>query len=476
MSGRRQNRVPEGSPRASQIYRRLYSRRQILKAGALGTAGLMIGACGGEETPGTTAAPSTTAAPATTAARRTVPVLFDYGYAGIPGSMGQFWDEVTTRAAAEGIDVEGTEVALEDLAIRIEAAHAAEAGPSIETFYPNYSTFEFLEQGAIQPLDPLVGGDAEIDHWLFESQPFGGLHYNAPLLAEISMLVANREIFNNAGVDLPDRFASWEDMIAALQKIKSAGDVPVIIGSSDGFNSEKWVMASEMGFLDRTTDLTEWNLGLRNIDEPLASGWIDNIAQLRADKLINDDADKITEHQALERFTAGEAGMMMLYPGAVFALEEDRFDVVGYWKGPGAASAPLAVGGSGMVVTSFAEDPQAAGDLIAFLHRPEQSKLFNEITSELPCDDRFDSSGLGTLASRTWGLITDPDTPPPFWVHDFMHYDVIFSIIYPLSQEAVAGTPPGELRTKYNEQMEAWREGNEEAMGRVQGFYDAATA
>ena len=236
-------------------------------------------------------------------------------------------------------------------------------------------------------------------------------------------------------------------------------------------------MASEMGFLDRTTDLTEWNLGIRSIDEPLASG-LDRSrsAQLRTDKLINDDADKITEHQALERFTGGEGGMMMLYPGAVFALAEDKFDVVGYWKGPGAASAPLAVGGSGMVVTSFSEDPQAAGDLIRFLHRPEQSKLFNDITSELPCDDRFDASELGTLASRTWGLITDPNTPPPFWVHDFMHYDVIFSIIYPLGQEAVAGTPAGELRQKFNEQMEAWREGNEEAMGRVQGFYDAATA
>ena len=168
--------------------------------------------------------------------------------------------------------------------------------------------------------------------------------------------------------------------------------------------------------------------------------------------------------------------MMMLYPGAVFALEEGQFEVVGYWQGPGAASAPMAVAGSGMVVTTFAEDAQAAGDLIAFLHRPEQLALFNEVTSELPCDDRFNASGLGALASRTWGLITDPNLPEPFWVHDFMHYDVIFSIVYPLGQEAVAGTPPEELRQKYNEQMEAWREGNEEAMGRVQGFYDAATS
>ena len=473
MARRRQESVPEVTPRASQIYRRLYSRRQVLKAGAFGAAGLMIGACGDDDTTATTAGPPTTAA---AAARRTVPVLFDYGYAGIPGSMGQFWEEVTTRAAAEGIDVEGTEVALEDLAVRIEAAHAAQAGPSIETFYANYSTYEFLAQGAIQPLDPLVGGDAEIDNWLFTSQRFNGQQYNSPLLAEISMLVANRDIFSNAGVDLPDRFASWDDMIAALQKVKAAGDVPVIIGSADGFNSEKWIMASEMGFLDRSTDLTEWNLGIRDIDDPLASGWIDNIAQLRTDQLINDDADKITEQQALERFTSGEGGMMMLYPGAVFALEEDKFDVVGYWQGPGAASAPMAVAGSGMVVTTFAEDAQAAGDLIAFLHRPEQSKLFNEITSELPCDSRFDASGLGTLASRTWGLITDPNTPEPFWVHDFMHFDVIFSIIYPIGQEAVAGLPAGDLRQKYNEEMEKWREGNEEAMGRVQGFYDAATA
>lgn len=453
-------------PTRSSFLGQRYSRRQVLRGGAAaGAAGLAIGggafaltSCGSDEDE---------------AAGGKVGLLYDMGYGGIPGSMGQYFGELIKRAADRGLEVSGTEVALDDLGVRIEAAHAAMKGPDLETFFANYSAYEFLAQGAIQALDPHVGGRAEIDHWSFTTQLFDGKMYHCPFFAEISMLCVNREIFNNAGVELDDRFSSWDSMISDLQKVKASGKTPIMMGSADGFNSEKWCMALEMGFMDKPTDLTQWNLGMIDIDHPVASGWIDQLAQLIGDGLVNDDAAAITEQQAMERFTSGEAAMMMLYPGAVFALDESKFDVMGYWKGPGAASAPMAAAGTGIVMTSFAENPEGAGELLKFLHEPAQLKMFNEITGELPCDDRFDASGLGPMAAKTWDLMNGD--PAPFWVHDFMHFDVIFSIVYPMSQEVVAGISAKDVKAHYDREVKAWRDGNPDAMVRAQGFFDITT-
>jgi ABC-type glycerol-3-phosphate transport system substrate-binding protein len=459
----------------SQINRHMYTRRQMLKHGGLGTMGLIIVACTGEEATTTVPGVATTVGPGETALTGNLAFLFDYGYAGLPGSMAEFFRTAGQNFAdQEGIEIEFTEVALADLAGRVTAAHAAGEGPVVQTYYTNYSSYEFFSQGVVEALGPWVGGEEEMQHWLFTGHSFEGKRYNCPILAEIMMMAVNKDIMGAAGVDVPLRWESWDAMIVALRKVKANGDLPVMIGSADGFNSEKWMMAGEMEFANDLTDITRWGLGETSIDDPVASSWIDRLDQLLTEGLVNSDAADITEQQALERFAAGEGSVMLLYPGVVFALGDEKYDVVGLWQGEGAISAPMAVGGTGIVMTEYGENKEAAGQFLAYLHAPEQSKLFFETTSELPTDDRFDSSILPPMAKKTWDLITAE--PPPYWIHDWLHYDIVFSLQYPLGQKVVAGvSTAAELKAEYDTLMKDYRAANPEAMELLQGFFDAVS-
>ena len=80
---------------------------------------------------------------------------------------------------------------------------------------------------------------------------------------------------------------------------------------------------------------------------------------------------------------------MMMYPAVFFNQDPEVFEAVGFWQGPGAISAAITTAGTGIVLTNIGNNPEGAGEFVKFLHQPDQLKLFNETTSELPCDDRF---------------------------------------------------------------------------------------
>ena len=449
---------------------RLLTRRDAIKLVGMGAAGAtLIAACSDDNAGGAVA---TTAAVGTSAGAADVgivDILFDYSYAGVAGGMGVYFRELSQRFSDAGIGEVGDlrELSYDETFPAIQANHAAGEGPDLETWYGNFNSYQFFAQGVLEPLNPWVGGMDEINHWKFRGLEIEGQTYNAPFYAEMGLMAVNRELLQKAGVEVGDRWESWEDFIDAAQKLKAAGEIPIIMGGADGFNAEKWIMASEMEFLDDPLQMTEWNIGTISADEPYTTSWIDRIGQIIQDGLANSDAGDITEQEGVELFGSGVGGMYIGYPGILFALADDKFDIVGYWRGPGAQSAPITTGGSGLVMTNFGGNPAGAGEFIKFMHQPEQLALFNEATSELPCDSRFDPSNLSALPAKTWKLLSSD--PEPIWIHDFIHIDTITSIMYVLGPELMAGMDPAAAKASYIEQMDEWRERNPDLIDSLEG-------
>ena len=389
----------------AQLY--VMSRRQAIRLGVTGLGGaLIVAACGDGETATTTAAPATTA-PATTAAPTTAAptvslgaadVMFDFGYAGLPGSMAEFWRTVQERLAASDRGVtlgDLTEVPFADITTRLQAAAAAKDGAVLQTMWPNFPTYGFFSQGVLEPLDNWID-PAEMSTWLVTGAPFEGHFYSSPLVLDMNPLVVNVAHLRAAGVEYEGgRFGSWESLVGVFDQLKDAGIQPVMMGGSDGLNLEKWFMASEMEFLNTKTDLADWGLGNVDVSEPYASAWIDHIVELRDGGYINEDAANLTEVQALERFVQGEGAFAMAFPAAVFNDESGDFDVAGYWQGPGALSAPMGAEGSGIFMTNYGDNPEAGAEVLRFIHEPEQVQLYLETTGET----------AGRYAGRHVGLV-----------------------------------------------------------------------
>jgi ABC-type glycerol-3-phosphate transport system substrate-binding protein len=433
-----------------------YSRRDALRLGGGGLLILYIGAgCGGG---GGEAGGGTD-----------VDVTWDLTYAGIPGGMKKYWTEIRDRLAKsdEGVRIGNlTGVDVLDLEQRLLAAHTAKKGSVIEPWFPDYSTYRFFADGSLEPLDEYVGTE-EIENWLF-GRKLKGKWYNMPFLAEQATLVGNSAHLQKAGVEYDGRFESWDDFVAALRSLKAAGITPVQTGLSDVLQVDKWAQASSMEFMDRQSDLTRAALGDLSVDEPVVSGWIDHLAELRDDGLLNEDATKLSEQQGVERFLQGEGGFMLMNPGPVLDPNVDGFEIAGYWKGDGAQSAPVAVAGTCLQMTSYGENKEAAGKLLTFTQQPEQLALFNELTREFPCNRRFDASNLPEVSQSLWDMIRSAD-PEPIWPHGFMAPEQV-SAVWELGQKLVAGADPEDIRKEYGTRLETFRDRNKPGVEVLQGF------
>lgn len=418
-----------------------FTRREAIIGGGIGAAALVLG-CNSDDGEGAGGA-----AP--------VAVTFDYEYAGKPGSMEKYWRELQKRLADadEGVTISDLRfVDFSNMLARLQAAHAAKKGATLETYYQGYYTYLFKTQGAITPIDEYVGED-EIEDWIL-TRPIDGEHWNMPFLAESALVVANRENLEKARVELPERWASYEDMTATFEQIKKAGITPVMLGASDGFGIVTWMQAMTMAYSDGYGDLTEFQIGNKSVEDPGVSVWCDQLAQFYRDGYINEDASKIADQQAVDRFIKGEGAFQMLNPGKL--PEDDKWTLVPYWKGPSPLSAEAAVAGSGIVMTSYGDNKEAAGSLLRFMQAGPQLDLFNEVTGELPCNRSFDSARLKGIHAQQWELFSQDD-PAPWWPTENVDPAHV-QIWIDLGPRIVGGDSPETVRAAYAERIAANRE------------------
>lgn len=438
---------------------RTYTRRQALGVGAAGVGALYLAACGdgGDSSGG-----------------RDVAAVFDFEYAGEPGSMKRYWEALRDRLAQSDVDARLSEVQMVNYAnmqARLQSAHAARRGPTIQTWYPDWFTYQFIAQDALSPVEDFVS-DGATDDWLF-TNTIDGKYWGAPYYAEQALLVANRGHLRKAGIELGERVESWDKFMEDAAKIKRTGEIPLMIGVADGFGADRWAQAISMEFMDSTKQLGESILGQLPTDEPVISAWMDRFYQLQRDGYVNDDVTDLTEQQSLERFLDGEGAFAILSPGAAFKEDPDDYQVVGYWQGPGVYSAPAAVSADCVLIAQYGENKEAAGRVVDFMQEPAQLKLFNEITGELPCNKRFDPSDLGELARTSWDLLNNPgEGKKTTWPRNYVP-TVGVNVVVDLAPRAFSGESPDTLRAEYDKRMERYREQNSAEAEQLQSYLDS---
>jgi ABC-type glycerol-3-phosphate transport system substrate-binding protein len=441
-------------------WERAYTRRQAIGVGAAGLGAFYLAACGGGESG--------------SSGGRDVAAVFDFEYAGKPGSMKRYWEGLRDRLAESDVEARLTDVQLvpyANMQARLQSAHAARRGPTIETWFPDWFTYEFIAQDALSPAEDYVA-DGSTDDWLFTNK-IDGKYWGAPFYAEQALLVANRDHLAKAGVDVGRRLDSWDALMDACAKIKRSGETPLMIGAADGFASDKWAQAISMEFMDSVKQLGQNLLGDLPTDEPVVSAWIERFGQLSRDGYVNADVTKATDQQALERFLDGEGAFAIFAPGAIFGESPERFQIVGYWDGPGRYAAPVAVAGDLVLITSYGKNREAAGRVIDFMQQPAQLKLFNEVTGELPANSNFDPGGLNELARTSWDLLTDPGQGKvATWPRNYIPTAGV-NVVFDLAPRAFDGESPKALRAEYERRNEQYRERNSAQASQFQKYLDS---
>ena len=172
--------------------------------------------------------------------------------------------------------------------------------------------------------------------------------------------------------------------------------------------------------------------------------------------------------QGRELFLRGEAGFGVATNGQAIQWIEDMGgeDVVDIMKVPVKANGALAGKvnnqSHSFCIPSFAKHKREAADFITFMHQPEQLKRWYEITRNIPCDDRFDTSVLSSDVEKRFYdyLVSEPTSFPGIYIPVMV--DIEGS--YAAGQLIFSGGTVDEAAQLVEDSAEKWRETDPEGL------------
>jgi len=260
---------------------------------------------------------------------------------------------------------------------------------------------EFAEAGYLKPLDEVAGdevatwdGWAQIPETVQQNMTFDGKRYGVPSGTDGRVLYYNKSLFTRAGLAADWQPTSWDDVLAAGQKLKAAGvRAPIQINAGTAMG-EATAMQGALPLLVGTgariydPDTKKWQGATTNVKQVLnlyqeiyGGGLGDATLQQEAKGRDKSFAD----------FAAGKIGILLegdyfwhsvIEPTVGIAPMKDRDRTVGYAKIP--AVRPGAglrgqdfvsmSGGGGRVVSPNTKFPKQAWELLAFLNSAEATK------------------------------------------------------------------------------------------------------
>ncbi|OBF25036.1 hypothetical protein A5727_05700 [Mycobacterium sp. ACS4331] len=399
--------------------------------------------------------------------------MYDWTYNGPPGTVAEYWSQVRDRlATAGGARLGGlNEVPFEAIFQSVGAALRAKSGPSLATWYSDFFTFDLAHKSSIAPLDEYVGA-GETGHWLLASTKSDGAYYGAPHVIEAMGLVINRKLFDRAGVKVEGRFESYEAFIEACDRLVAAGITPIQAGTSDGIGAEGWFMLEKLQVCDSPAELLRVVTGDVPVRDSLYAPVVSNATVLR-DKYINAAPNNDTNQDAVNKFLRGGAAMALMLPAAMAdPAIGSEFELIGFPASAAKMNREALGAGDTVMIMGYADDKAQAGEVIRFLHQPEQLQLWWELTGSLPADDRFDSSVLPERLKTLWAMITGGARGEYslWWPDNFYPSTVALPLIGAMQQMFAGAANADQTLTKIDDVFAKFRQQNPGELDVVRAF------
>jgi raffinose/stachyose/melibiose transport system substrate-binding protein len=269
------------------------------------------------------------------------------------------------------------------------------SGPDLWYNWGGTWSLEMVWAGCIVPNEEVLSPSDLKSVPAIAGTSFDGKTWIYPFEYRLFPVVYNKDIFKQVGLDPENPPKTWADFIAASEKIKAAGILPLVIGLKDGFGGE----IASVGLQHQVYSVPE--LISMVIDGDFASdkwkSWIQKVVELKP--FVNNDVNSTLLADGLNRFQAGEAAMVIASPGYLQTIKA----MIEAGKNPGVMKVPnfsglelgnqITVDTPGFQVTQFATDKQLAGHFMAFLHSEDRlNALYKGGT--LPIDQRWDISTI----------------------------------------------------------------------------------
>lgn len=182
----------------------------------------------------------------------------------------------------------------------------------------------------------------------------------------------NREVLDAAGVDPEEAVSSWDNYVAALQKIKDAGFTPMLFEAINSTRMDRhwaWYVAGGADLSDPSTYIEE-------MCKPASEQTFGWLADLYFKGLVPNPAGMGYE-ESTRQFAAGGVGFYTdgaWGPATYAAYDESIVDKLGYTHlPPKEEGGPLGVNIDGLlwVIPKGSPNPDAAWEVMKYMSSPE---------------------------------------------------------------------------------------------------------
>ncbi|MFB8145940.1 ABC transporter substrate-binding protein [Microbacterium sp. NPDC056003] len=329
------------------------------------------------------------------------------------GPLPEVWEEVAAEfeEANPGVNVEQVGYQNEELQrTLIPNALAAGDPPDLFQVWPGGELRDQVENGYLMPLDDLIPDTIESVGATVNPWQVGGDTYGVPFTFGIEGFWYNTDMFEEAGVDVPETF---DDLVDAVADLRESGVVPISVGAGAGWPAAHWwyqfalkscspeTLAAgqeEFDFSDacwvEAGEQLEDFLGI----EPFQDGFLGTVPQEGAGSSAGMIANGQAAMELMGHWNAGTIGG--LTPDQQVPAFLGWFPVPGI---DGAAGDPTAALGGGDGFGCAAEAPPECADLLAYIMSEDVQRRFAESGSGIPtvpaAQDGLEDENLKAVAA-----------------------------------------------------------------------------
>ena len=404
------------------------SRRRMMQAGAALGAGTLAGS----------------AFPAWRARAAEDLNMWWWGEQELPGLQAFVDDSVKNYTAAT------VKPMLQDTAVVIsqfQTAAAAGKAPDIQYLWNGIYHMESVWLGYIQPLDGLMNADI-----LKASQPTLLSHFNGHIYRmgwyPLPMIwMYNKDLFEKAKLDPEKPPLTWDDFLAACDKLKSIGISPVGGGIQDGYWGEWFFGHSMAQIVDSPGQAVELFTGERDFTDPKYYEPWTRLEELKKHGFLNPEMSSTELYPGIDLIVAGKVAMGESIGSRMPKDSETTKGRVGPMVMPVFGKSKLAgkpiFDCQGLGISKDAKDPKGAVAFLEYLQSPDRLKAMHEKTGWLPSNVNFDTSVItDPVVVDMWKRWGQGDNIP--YVANVVPGQWYDQALLPAGQQVVAGKITGE--------------------------------
>ena len=349
--------------------------KKVMGIALLTAVGLLLSACAPAAT-GTTAADATTASAKDTVAAATsessasaeIKDIKFYGKI-VEYASGEEICAALTQSLADQYNVEALQVDWGNLDQVIRTGIASGEPCDIYNYWPQYMK-PYVDDGMALDLTPyLDANDGEWRSWFSENllsiAEYDGKIYNIPITSNFSTILANKALFDEAGIEVPKSW-TWDAFVSVCEQFKDYGVFPFANPTDN--QKQDWVFSN--GILSLGND--------QGILEDLAAGKIACTEDIFATALANtknlydskfmypgEGAVSLTTDESRAAFYQGKVAFIAeVAAGSLSVVNDAPFEVVTIeWPSMGSQSRTMG-GCDGLFIPSNVKDPDAAAAVL----------------------------------------------------------------------------------------------------------------